>query len=103
MYPWLCFGSIYKYSKVISMRVNGHWPILLMHSTKVISSSRTITLGESLVEARGIPWGIPAGSCGSVATAIAGVFANFTNKMGKITEKLEDVDKAKSRGVSCQH
>ena len=39
----------------------------------------------------------------SVATAIAGVFANFTNKMGKITDKLEDVDKAKSRGVSCQH
>jgi hypothetical protein len=32
----------------------------------------------------------------SVATAIAGVFANFTNKIGKITEKLEDVDKAKS-------
>jgi len=39
----------------------------------------------------------------SVATAIAGVFANFTNKIGKITDKLEDVDKAKSRGVSCQH
>jgi hypothetical protein len=39
----------------------------------------------------------------SVATAIAGVFANFTNKIGKITGKLEDVDKAKSRGVSCQH
>ena len=39
----------------------------------------------------------------SVATAIAGVFANFANKTGKITEKLEDVDKAKSRGVSCQH
>ena len=39
----------------------------------------------------------------SVATAIAGVFANFANKIGKITEKLEDVDKAKSRGVSCQH
>ena len=33
---------------------------------------------------------------------IAGVFANFTNKIGKITEKLEDVDKAKSQGVS-QH
>jgi hypothetical protein len=32
----------------------------------------------------------------SVATAIAGVFANFTNKIGKITEKLEDVDKTKS-------
>jgi hypothetical protein len=32
----------------------------------------------------------------SVATAIAGVFANFTNKIGKITEKLEAVDKAKS-------
>jgi hypothetical protein len=32
----------------------------------------------------------------SVATAIAGVFANFANKIGKITEKLEDVDKAKS-------
>jgi hypothetical protein len=39
----------------------------------------------------------------SVATAIAGVFANFTNKIGRITEQLEDVDKAKSRGVSCQH
>jgi hypothetical protein len=32
----------------------------------------------------------------SVATAIAGVFANFTNKIGKLTEQLEDVDKAKS-------
>jgi hypothetical protein len=32
----------------------------------------------------------------SVATAIAGVFANFTNKICKITEELEDVDKAKS-------
>jgi hypothetical protein len=32
----------------------------------------------------------------SVATAIAGVFANFTNKIGKLTEKLEDVDKAKT-------
>ena len=39
----------------------------------------------------------------SVVTAIAGVFANFSNEIGKITEKLEDVDKAKSRGVSCQH
>jgi len=39
----------------------------------------------------------------SVATAIAGVFANFTNKIGKITEELENVDKTKSRGVSCQH
>jgi len=39
----------------------------------------------------------------SVATAIAGVFANFTNKIGKTTDKLEDVDKSKSRGVSCQH
>jgi hypothetical protein len=39
----------------------------------------------------------------SVATVIAGVFANFTNKIDKITEKLEDVDKTKSRGVSCQH
>jgi len=38
----------------------------------------------------------------SVATAIAGVFANFTNKIGKMTEELEDVDKAKSQGVSCQ-
>jgi hypothetical protein len=40
---------------------------------------------------------------GSVATAIAGVFAIFANKMDKITGKLEDVDKAKSQGVSCQH
>ena len=39
----------------------------------------------------------------SVATAIADVFANFANKIGKITEKLEDVDKVKSREVSCQH
>jgi hypothetical protein len=28
----------------------------------------------------------------SVATAIAGVFANFANKIDKITEKLEDID-----------
>jgi hypothetical protein len=39
----------------------------------------------------------------SVATAIVGVFANFVNKIDKITEKLKDVNKAKSRGVSCQH
>jgi hypothetical protein len=39
----------------------------------------------------------------SVATAIAGVFANFTNKIGKMTDKLENVDKAKSRGIFCQH
>jgi hypothetical protein len=39
----------------------------------------------------------------SVVTAIAGVFANFANKIEKITDKLKDVDKAKSRGVSCQH
>jgi hypothetical protein len=39
----------------------------------------------------------------SVVTAIAGVFAIFANKIDKITEKLEDVDKAKSRGVFCQH
>ena len=39
----------------------------------------------------------------SVATAIAGVFANFTNKIGKMTDKLENVDKAKSQGVFCQH
>jgi hypothetical protein len=32
----------------------------------------------------------------SVATAIVGVFANFANKIDKITEKLKDVDKAKS-------
>ena len=32
----------------------------------------------------------------SVAAAIADVFANFANKIGKIIEKLEDVDKAKS-------
>ena len=31
-------------------------------------------------------WGI------SVATAIAGGFANFANKIDKITEKLEDID-----------
>jgi hypothetical protein len=36
----------------------------------------------------------------SVATAIAGVFAIFANKIDKITEKLEDVDKVKNRGVS---
>jgi hypothetical protein len=39
----------------------------------------------------------------SVATAIAGVFAIFANKIDKITDKLEDVDKVKSQGVSCQH
>jgi len=39
----------------------------------------------------------------SVATAIAGVFANLANKIGRIIEKLGDVDKAKSQGVSCQH
>ena len=32
----------------------------------------------------------------SVATTIAGVFAIFANKIDKITEQLEDVDKAKS-------
>ena len=32
----------------------------------------------------------------SVATAIAGVFAIFANEIDKITEQLEDVDKAKS-------
>jgi hypothetical protein len=37
-----------------------------------------------------------ANICTSVATAIAGVFAIFANKIDKITEKLEDVDKAKS-------
>ena len=39
----------------------------------------------------------------SVASAIAGVFANFPNKIAKITEKFEHVDEAKSRGVFCQH
>jgi hypothetical protein len=39
----------------------------------------------------------------SVATAIAGVFAIFANKMDTITDKLEDVDEVKSRGVSCHH
>jgi hypothetical protein len=39
----------------------------------------------------------------SVASAIAGVFANFPNKIAKITGKFEHVDKAKSRGVFCQH
>ena len=39
----------------------------------------------------------------SVASAIAGVFANFANKIAKITGKFEHVDKAKSRGVFCQH
>ena len=34
----------------------------------------------------------------SVVTAIAGVFAIFANKIDKITEELEDVDKAKSWG-----
>ena len=35
---------------------------------------------------------ITVGGCFSVATAIAGVFANFANKIDKITEKLEDID-----------
>jgi hypothetical protein len=39
----------------------------------------------------------------SVASAIAGVFANFPNKIAIITEEFEDVDNAKSRGVVCQH
>ena len=32
----------------------------------------------------------------SVASAIAGVFANFPNKIAKITEKFEHVDETKS-------
>ena len=39
----------------------------------------------------------------SVATAIAGVFANFPDKIAKIVEKFEDVDRAKSRGDFCQN
>ena len=39
----------------------------------------------------------------SVASAIAGVFATFTNKIAKIMKILEDIDKAKSQGVFCQH
>ena len=34
--------------------------MLLVHSTKAIKYSRIITLGVSLVEARGIPWPGPA-------------------------------------------
>jgi len=71
MYPWLCFGSIYKYSKVILTRVNGHWPILLMHRTKVISSSRTITLGFP-GRSKGISWGISARSCGGLLGDLIG-------------------------------
>jgi len=39
----------------------------------------------------------------SVASAIAGVFANFPNKIAKITRKFGHVDKVNSRGVLCQH
>jgi hypothetical protein len=39
----------------------------------------------------------------SVASAIAGVFANFPNKIAKITGKFEYVDKANNRGVFCQY
>ena len=39
----------------------------------------------------------------SIASAIAGVFANFPNKIAKIMKIFEHVDKAKSRGVFCQH
>jgi hypothetical protein len=40
------------------MRVNGHWPILLVRSTKVIKSLGSISLG--------ILWGFPARSCESL-------------------------------------
>ena len=39
----------------------------------------------------------------SVATAIAGVFANFPDKIAKMVGKFEDVDRAKSQGVFCQN
>jgi hypothetical protein len=39
----------------------------------------------------------------SVASAIAGVFANFPNKIAKITGIFENVDKAKLQGVLCQY
>jgi hypothetical protein len=39
----------------------------------------------------------------SVATAIAADFAILPNKIAKIMGKFENVDKAKSRGVFCQH
>jgi hypothetical protein len=39
----------------------------------------------------------------SVASAIAGVFAKFPNKIAKIAGKFENVDKAKNQGVLCQH
>jgi hypothetical protein len=43
-------------------------------------------------------------TCGiSVASAIAGVFANFSDKIAIIMGIFEDVDKAKSWGVFCQH
>jgi hypothetical protein len=39
----------------------------------------------------------------SVATVLTGVFANLSNKIAKITEKFENVDETKNRGVFCQH
>ena len=39
----------------------------------------------------------------SVATAVAGVFANFPDRIAKIVGKFGDVDRAKSRGVFCQN
>ena len=37
----------------------------------------------------------------SVASAMAGVFANFPSKIAKITGKFEHVDKAKAKGFSA--
>jgi hypothetical protein len=39
----------------------------------------------------------------SVAMAQAADFANLPNKIGKVMEKIENVDKARGRGVFCQH
>jgi hypothetical protein len=39
----------------------------------------------------------------SVAAVRTGVFANLSNKIARIKGKFENVDEAKSQGVTCQH
>ena len=39
----------------------------------------------------------------SVATALAGFFANFANKIGKILKIFERLEDPKRQGVTCQH
>ena len=47
--------------------------------------------------------GLHTSACSSVASVMTGVFANFPNKIAKITGKFENVNQAKNRGVLCQH